>query len=252
MKPEKIKTGRLYDDLAYLMPFISPHEEYEEEAMHWKRVLRDKLGEGKHSLLELGAGGGFNLFHLKNEFEITASDISQQMLDLCSKLNPEIVLYQGDMRTLRLQKKFKAVLIHDAISYMLTEDELLAAFKTAADHLEPEGVFITSPDNFIETIKFPKVDYSIHKFENIEVTYTEYTYDPDINDNSIETIMTYYIRDKNGFSIEYDRHITGLFTETTWIRLMEKAGFIVEKRIFELSSISTPYILLVGTLHNEC
>lgn len=248
MNSKEIKTGRLYDDLAYLMPLISPHEEYEEEASKWKTVLRQKLGEGKHSLLELGAGGGFNLFHLKNDFNITASDISLKMLELCNKLNPEVKTIQGDMRSLRLEEKFDAVLIHDAISYMLSEEELYCAFITAAKHLNEGGIFITSPDNFSDTLQLPRVDHSVHKIDGTEVTYTEYSYMPDVNSTILETIMTYYIKSQDGLKIELDRHTTGLFPQSTWIRLMGKAGFKTEVKSFELSSINYPYLLLVGTL----
>jgi len=48
------------------------------------------------------------------------------------------------MRNIRLGRKFSAVLIHDAISDMLTERDLSATFETAVAHLEKGGVF-TSP-----------------------------------------------------------------------------------------------------------
>ena len=52
------------------------------------------------------------------------------------------------MRSIRLGRTFKAVLIHDAISYMLTEGDLGDAFGTARAHLEPGGVLIVAPDWF--------------------------------------------------------------------------------------------------------
>jgi hypothetical protein len=57
----------------------------------------------------------------------------------------------GDMRSVRLGSKFPAVLIHDANSYILSEEDLLAAFRAVAAHLEPSGVFISSLDPFAET-----------------------------------------------------------------------------------------------------
>ena len=49
-------SPRLYSDLAYLWPIISPPGEYAEEAACWREVLQDKLGPGRHHILELGAG----------------------------------------------------------------------------------------------------------------------------------------------------------------------------------------------------
>ena len=115
----------LYNELAYLWPAISPPEDYTEEAVHWRKAIRAKLGEGRHRLLELGVGGGHNLSHLTAEFDAAAVDISPKMLELSQHLNPTVEHHLGDMRTFRLPGQvFDAVLIHDAISYMLTEDDL--------------------------------------------------------------------------------------------------------------------------------
>jgi len=54
---------RLYHELAYLWPIISAPEEYLREAICWHEVLQHKLGPGRHHILELGVGGGLNLFH---------------------------------------------------------------------------------------------------------------------------------------------------------------------------------------------
>ena len=250
MDSGSIKTERLYDDLVFLMAMISPPEEYAEEAAHWRTVLREKLGEGRHEILELGVGGGHNLSHLTSEFEATAVDISEAMLAQCHQLNPGVKVHVGDMRSVRLGSKFPAVLIHDAISYILTEEDLLATFRTVAAHLEPGGVFITSPDYFVETFKASKVEHATHSNGLMEVTYLEYTYDPDPNDTKVETIMFYLIRSGSELRIEHDRHVTGLFPKSTWLRLMTEAGFTVEERLFQLSAPDMSYELLVGTLRS--
>ena len=46
---------RLYGELAYLWPVISPPEEYLEEADVWRLTILDKLGQGRHRVLELGS-----------------------------------------------------------------------------------------------------------------------------------------------------------------------------------------------------
>ena len=119
-----MKLNRMYDDFAHLWFLITPPEDYAEEAQHWRDALREKLGPGRHEILELGVGGGNNLSHLTNDFQATAVDLSEKMLQNSMKLNPGVEHHVGDMRNIRLEKTFKAVLIHDAIGYMLTEDDL--------------------------------------------------------------------------------------------------------------------------------
>ncbi len=51
---------------------------------------------------------GHNLSHLTFEFDAVAVDISEAMLEECRKLNPGVELHLGDMRSVRLGKKFPA------------------------------------------------------------------------------------------------------------------------------------------------
>ena len=111
----------MYGDLAELWPLISAPEDNAHEASYWRRALRSKLGPGRHSLLELGVGGGNNLSHLTDDFDATAVDLSPGMLVHSQRLNPSVEHHVGDMRTVRLGRKFDAVIAHGAIGYMLTE-----------------------------------------------------------------------------------------------------------------------------------
>jgi hypothetical protein len=248
MNPADIPLNRLYSDLAWLWPVMSPPEEYAEEAAHWKNTLRELLGPGRHEILELGVGGGHNLSHLTSDFNATAVDLSEPMLANSKKLNPTVTHIAGDMRSGRLGKKFRAVLIHDAISHITSEDDLLATVKTAAAHLESGGVFITTPDNIRDTFKSPRVESVMCSGKEFHLTCCEYTHDPDPGDTTIETIFTYLIEKEGRLQIEHDRMITGLFPLATWKRLIEGAGFAFETRSFTLSSLDTPYTLLVGRL----
>lgn len=248
MEPREIEQGRLYRDLADIMPLISPPGEYAEEAAHWRTVLREKLGEGKHPILELGVGGGYNLSHLSHEFEATAVDISESMLALCRQLNPGVELHLGDMRRIRLGRKFSAVLIHDAVSTMLSEADVSAAFGTAAAHLNPGGVLIASPDRYGETFREPEIEKIVHSDCQRKLACLEYTYDPDPGDTAVETIMVFLIESQGRLRIELDRHVTGLFPLTTWIRLMDEAGFRADVHSFVLGEDNRPYDLLVGVL----
>ncbi len=78
-------------------------------------------------VLELGSGGGHNASYLKASLDMTLVDLSDEMLDVSRRLNPECEHLRGDMRSLRLGRRFDAVFIHDAIDYMRTEGELQPA-----------------------------------------------------------------------------------------------------------------------------
>ncbi|MEC9280618.1 MAG: class I SAM-dependent methyltransferase [Chloroflexota bacterium] len=221
---------RLYNDLAWLWPVISPPEEYADESGYWRRALWGKLGEGRHRILELGSGGGHNLSHLTRHFQATAVDLSPHMLRLSTGLNLGVDHHLGDMRSVRLGQIFDAVLIHDAISYLLTEEDLKSSLETCRVHLRSGGVLLIAPDWVREDFDgaTSKQFQWVRKKGRVEVTIDEHLHDPDPDDTQIESIYTYTIKEIGKERVEKDTHITGLFPIATWTRLMEAAGFRVE------------------------
>lgn len=230
MESTAVSMNRLYGDLAHLWPLLSPAEDYTREARDWVDAIREYHGDGRHHILELGVGGGSLLSHLTGEFDADAVDCSEAMLEVAAEVNPDVTFHQGDMRTVRLDRTFDAVIIHDAIDYMISEPDLAAVFDTAAAHLASGGLFICSPDHTRETFHDPQV-YTSTKTDGItELTFVQYDYDPDPDDTEIESLMTYFIRTDESLTIEHDRHVTGLFSRKTWHRLLEHAGFRVYER----------------------
>jgi SAM-dependent methyltransferase len=219
----------LYNELAYLWPVISPPEDYAEEAAHWQRAIRERLGSGRHRLLELGVGGGHNLSHLTAEFDAAAVDISPRMLELSRRLNPSVEHHLGDMRDVRLGQVFDAVLIHDAICYMQTKEDLCAVFTTARAHLRPGGLLLVAPDLVRDSFRpGMKLTWSTQK-DGVEVRTEEVVHDADPSDTMVESHFTYTITERGSQRVEHDIHVTGLFPIAAWFSLMEEAGFATER-----------------------
>ena len=222
------KGLRLYNEFARLWPVISPPEDYAEESEHWRSALRDLLGPGRRRILELGCGGGRLLCHLTADFEAEALDLAPRMLALSRKLNPGVKHHLGDMRTVRIPGTFDAVLAHDAISYMLTEDDLRAVFSTARAHLRPRGVFLAAPDLVRDTFR-PRVlrwpGRPPYQPDGPMVTVEEQLRDPDPADTIIESLFVYTIVENGVMRVEEDLHLSGLFPIATWMRLLGEAGF---------------------------
>src|SRR5262245_18280497 len=121
---------RIYTDLAPWFHLLTAPEEYEREAADYAALILGALPEAR-TLLELGSGGGNNAWHMKRRFACTLTDLSPQILALSRDINPELEHLQGDMRTLRLARRFDAVFVHDAIEYMTTLEDLARAIETA-------------------------------------------------------------------------------------------------------------------------
>ena len=77
---------------------------------------------------------------------LTLTDISPGMLAVSRELNPACRHIQGDMRTMRLPESFDAVLAHDAIDYVTSQDDLAMVIATAYAHCRPGGIAVFVPD----------------------------------------------------------------------------------------------------------
>ena len=242
----------MYDEFARLWPQISSPEEYAEEAALWKEALFDLLQlepgvQPKPRVLEMGVGGGNNLSHLTPFVDAVAVDLAPAMLEESKRLNPGVRHVVGDMRTTRLGETFDAVLIHDAISYMLTEDDLLRAFQTARAHLTPGGILIAGPDWIRGASELPNI--SSKRGESGELSYAEYVYDPDPTDTQIELVFTFFLPQPDGsVKVEVDRHQHGIFPLETWLRLMRRAGFEAGTRAMPLEEGAGTGYLVTGVV----
>ncbi len=229
-----------YTELARWWPLVSPVEDYAEEAAEFRRVLEAALPEAR-TLLELGSGGGHNAFHLKRHYDLTLTDLSEDMLAVSRRLNPGCAHLAADMRTLDLGRSFDVVFVHDAVDYMTTEGDLAAAMATAHRHCRPGGVALWVPDALAESFQVGTECGGSDGVDGAGVRYLEWTYDPDPTDTMVTTVYTLVTREADGtVQSQSERHLTGLFPRATWLRLLEHVGFTAEVLTEETDADHTP------------
>ncbi|HJR45203.1 MAG TPA: class I SAM-dependent methyltransferase [Actinomycetota bacterium] len=239
-------SPRLYGDLAGWYHLLTAPHEYVEEAGLYRGLIREFAPEAR-TILELGTGGGANASHLKTDYQMTLTDISEPMLDMSRRINPDCEHLSGDMRTIRLDGRFDVVMIHDAIDYMTTDADLSAAIETAALHCIPGGIVLLFPDHTTETFE-PGTDQGGHDDDTGRgLRYVEWTWDPDPSDTTYLTDYAYLLRDESGkVEAVHDRHTCGLFSSATWIELIERAGLEPHHRLLDHSEAPPGLNAFVG------
>lgn len=133
-----------YYDLLYR------DKNYSAEATYVHELIREHMPKAK-TLLDLGCGTGAHAVEMVTHgYIVTGVDQSAEMLKRAElKLSETpgakdaMRFFEGDIRTVRLGEKFDAVtcLFH-VMSYQTSNEDLEAALRTAAEHLEDGGVFI--------------------------------------------------------------------------------------------------------------
>jgi hypothetical protein len=236
---------KMYAELATWWPLLSPASGYVEEAAAYERVLLEECPPSARTLLELGSGGGCNASHLKRRFEIVLVDRSPGMLDVSRALNPDCEHIRGDMRTVRLNRQFDCVFVHDAIVYMTTEADLRLAIETAFVHCRPGGAALFAPDYVRETFQ-PSTDHGGEDDGVRGLRYLEWAWDPDPHDTTYVVDYAYMLRESDGLvRVECDRHVEGLFARREWLQFLAEAGFkarVVPIDHSELDRISEVFV----------
>jgi len=218
--------SKLYSELAQWWQLLSPPEDYADEAAFYLSLLADVTAHSSATLLELGSGGGNNAHYMKAAFaSVTLADLSPQMVAVSRDLNPDCEHLVADMRTLRLERTFDAVFIHDAIDYMADRDALREAIETTFLHLKPGGMALFAPDHLRETFE-SSTEHGGTDGEGRGLRYLEWSYDPDPDDMTYTTDYVVVLREEGEpVHIEHEQHILGLFGRDDWLNLMQTVGF---------------------------
>jgi len=241
---------RLYRELAEWWPLISPPEEYAADAAVLERVFTSSPAPVR-TVLDLGSGGGHVAMHLAGRFDLTLVDRSAEMLGVSRRLNPGCAHIQGDMLTLRLGRSFDAVLVHDAVDYVITEPDLLKVARTAFQHCRAGGIAVFAPDHTADTFRPGKGGGGKSDAAGRQASFRERTTDPDPSDEWIESEYEFTLRaaDRTEQVIR-ETHRLGAFRHSTWMRVLAAAGFEPEPgnvaRLYAGPAAEGPRNLFVG------
>jgi len=228
-----------YNDLAWTEDWLANPSDYEEEVLIYVDLIKRTATEPPRTLLHLGSGAGGHDWIFKRHFTVTGVDISLGMLNKARIAHPDIEYLEGDMRKLRLNRQFDAVVIPDSIDYMASLDDLRQAIQTAVAHLNAGGVLLIVAKTE-ETFQNNNFAYTGEK-DGVHVTLFENNYITPLLSNTYEATFVYLIRQQGELTIHTDRHVLGLFSQATWEKLFNDAELTMQKT--RLNGIYDQYLL---------
>jgi SAM-dependent methyltransferase len=134
-----------YYDLLY------GDKDYRAESHYVERLIK-RYARQAQTILELGCGTGGHAAELANAgYNVHGVDFSAGMLERANArreatsahVAERLSFSQGDLRNIRLGQRFDAIIsLFHVLSYQTSNNDLLAAFATAREHLEPKGIFL--------------------------------------------------------------------------------------------------------------
>jgi SAM-dependent methyltransferase len=122
---------------------FTAHHDYERWTATLEGLAR-ACGLHGRRLLDVACGTGKSFLPFLDRYEVTACDISPAMLQVAAdKAGDRARLEVCDMRALPRLGAFDLVCcLDDAVNYLLTDEDLAAAFASVARLLAPGGVYV--------------------------------------------------------------------------------------------------------------
>src|SRR4051812_33686753 len=217
-------VSRLYGDLAPWWPLSAPAGYYEGEARSIMGLLDKVCPLRPRRILELGSGGGSMAAHFNGFAALTLLDCEEAMLAVSRQSNPAARHVRGDMRSVRLDDVFDAVIIHDAINHITRAEDLLATLTTARVHLAQDGVAIVLPDDTAETFRAGISTGGQDGAEGRSLRYLLWT--GPAHGTAYRIDFAIMCRDTDGSTQAiHEAFDFGLFSRATWQSAFLNAGF---------------------------
>jgi ubiquinone/menaquinone biosynthesis C-methylase UbiE len=214
----------MYGDFAGFYDLIYNFLDYEKTAKKIKKLIKKHKKVKGNKLLDVACGTGRHLSFLKNVFECTGIDISNEMLDLAREKYNGIRFLQANMVNFDLNEKFDAIIcLFSSIGYVRTYENLKKTVHNFANHLKPGGVLIIEPWLTKSIAIDGLASMDTYSSENIKIARQSVS---KIEGDIIRFDMHYLVA-KKGEDVTYfkDRHELGLFDTDQTVKIMQNAGF---------------------------
>ncbi len=136
-----------FGNYSYYYDLLYRDKDYVAESNYIDNLIQ-RFAYASGDILDLGCGTARHAILLAHKgYKIEGVEISTSMIDVAREnivsANLHLSVHLGDVRTIRLRKKFNVVVsLFHVMSYQTGNNDLLSAFRTAYQHLNPGGLFI--------------------------------------------------------------------------------------------------------------
>lgn len=203
----------VYDSLMYDMPYDD-----------WAEFLLNHL-KGAETVLELGCGTGSITERLSAYYDITAVDISDDMLDIArqklTKKGRSARFVKGDMCDFSLHKPVdSAICVCDGINYLITPEKVKQAFLNVYKNIKAGGKFIF---DISSQYKLLSMGDQLYSEDTDDVTYI---WRNSIEKDLINMDITFFVAEDEEHYFRFDeKHVQRAHTLEEISSLLEECGF---------------------------
>lgn len=211
--------------------FAKVYSELMDDSLYakWAEYVENQTSKSSRNLLDVACGTGDLTILLADRFDVTGTDLSEEMLKLAAQkakeANKEIPFAQSNMMDLYDFDKFDVITcFDDSICYLKDEDELAITFNQAYQHLNEGGKYLFDAHSLYQMDEvFPGYMFN-HRTEDSAFMWNSFEGE---YPHSIEHELTFFNwNDKiQGYSVNTELHKERTYPISTFETILKDTGF---------------------------
>lgn len=211
--------------------FAKVYSELMDDSLYakWALYVKNQAASKQEKLLDVACGTGDLTILLADQFQVTGTDLSEEMLKLAEEkaqaANKQIPFEQSNMLDLYDFDKFDLITcFDDSICYLQDEDELAIAFNQAFEHLNQGGKYLFDAHSLYQMDQvFPGYMFN-HRTEDSAFMWNSYEGE---YPHSIEHELTFFNWNEKikGYSVNTELHKERTYPIETFTNILTDIGF---------------------------
>ncbi len=185
----------LFDSIGIYYNLFYKEKNYIDETNFVVNIL-SQFKADKKCILEFGSGTGKHAVHLVTKgFKVDGIERSNTLIS-CIEHKRGFKCFKGDIRNIKLDKKYDIVLsLFHVMSYMTSNKDLEEVFENANFHLKSNGVFLFD-FWYSPAVNYQKPQIRVKRFINSKYSITRIA-EPEIfsEKNRVDVKYTIYVED---------------------------------------------------------
>ncbi len=185
----------VFDAYSRYYDLLYQDKNYAAESRYIDTLLK-RHGIESDEILEFGSGTGkHGRLLAKQGYHVTGIERSAEMVAQAMQ-EEGFTCKQGDIRSVRLEKTFAAVIsLFHVVSYQIGNEDVRAVFSRAAEHLHPGGLFVFDVW-YSPAVYAQKPEVRVKRLAN-ETTHVTRIAEPVIypNENKVDVNFTIFAQD---------------------------------------------------------
>ena len=225
-----MKADKSFEYLAKYYDLIYKDKEYKREVNFIEDTFENSYKPKK--ILEIGCGtGNYTRILLERGYEITAVDISENMLKI-AKEKCACNFISGNIRDISINDKFDACIAMFAVMGYITENsDIVKVLNNIRKHLKPNGLFVFDVWNGLAVLR-TLPECRIKEAENDEVKILRIAI-PNLRSFNHICEVNYKLivlnKENMAFNEVNETHVVRFYFPQEIKHYLEKAGFAVLK-----------------------